>query len=279
MISAMEKGKVSVIVPCYNQAQYLPETLDSVLAQTYQNWECVIINDGSPDNTESIAKEYLGKDKRFKYLKQENMGLPAARNTGIANSHGEYILPLDADDLILPTYIEKAVNHFSQVPETKLVYSRAELFGVQIYEWILPQYSFNTLLWKNCIFCSAIYRRNDYDATDGYNPNMKHGLEDWDFWLSLLKKNDIVYQIDEILFRYRIKGLSMSTNLAQGHVRAMLQQIYLNHMDVYEPYVADIISLQNDLDYYKQLYIDLKNSPLEKTKRFLSNPVRYLTNK
>ena len=170
---------ISIIVPCYNQAEYLPETLNSVLAQTYSNWECVIVNDGSPDNTDTIAKGYLKKDNRIKYVYQENKGLATARNTGICNSIGEYILPLDADDLIAPTYIEKAIDRFSQFPETKLVYCKGHTFGSSNHPMVLADYDYDTFIWGNCIFCSALYRRSDYDKTPGYNANMVYGLEDW----------------------------------------------------------------------------------------------------
>ena len=96
----MDLNKVSVIVPCYNQAQFLDEALMSVLNQSYANWECLIINDGSPDNTEDVALRWCNKDERFVYLKKENGGLCAARNMGIEKATGEFILPLDADDKI-----------------------------------------------------------------------------------------------------------------------------------------------------------------------------------
>ena len=86
---------ISVIVPCYNQAQYLDECLQSVLNQTYQNWECIIVNDGSPDNTHEIAESYCRKDARFKYFYKENGGLSSARNAGISISNGEFIQFLD----------------------------------------------------------------------------------------------------------------------------------------------------------------------------------------
>ena len=91
---------ISVIVPCYNQAQYLDECLQSVLDQTYQNWECIIVNDGSPDNTEEIALQWTAKDPRFTYLKKENGGLSSARNAGIEVAQGEWIQFLDCDDKI-----------------------------------------------------------------------------------------------------------------------------------------------------------------------------------
>ena len=258
-----QKNKVSIIVPCYKQAEYLSETLDSVLAQTYSNWECVIVNDGSPDNTEDIAKKYLGEDCRFKYVSQENKGLATARNVGIANSEGEFILPLDADDLIEPTYLEKSIQHFTSSPETKLVYCKADKFGDETGYWYLEDYAFSKFIWRNCIFCSALYRRKDYDNTKGYNPNMVHGYEDWDFWLQLLNPEDKVFRINEVLFHYRVKKTSMritnSTHINESHI-----QIFKNHPQIYEQYAQNIISIQNDLMHYKESYSPITSSLLYK---------------
>lgn len=98
--------KISVIVPCYNQAQFLPETLDSVLAQTHENWECIIVNDGSTDNTEEVALKYCKQDERFVYLSKKNGGLSSARNAGLNVAQGEYIQLLDSDDILLPRKFE-----------------------------------------------------------------------------------------------------------------------------------------------------------------------------
>ena len=98
---------ISVIVPCYNQAQYLDECLQSVLDQTYTDWECIIVNDGSPDHTEEIAKKWVEKDTRFIYLSKENGGLSDARNVGIQASSGSYIALVDSDDLIAQSFIEE----------------------------------------------------------------------------------------------------------------------------------------------------------------------------
>src|SRR5688572_19542177 len=96
----MDMPLVSIIVPCYNQAHYLKEAIESVQAQTYQNWECIIVNDGSPDDTEERALELLKKDNRLHYYKKENGCVAAARNFGIANANRQYFLRLDADDKI-----------------------------------------------------------------------------------------------------------------------------------------------------------------------------------
>ena len=99
---------ISIIVPCYNQAKYMRDALDSVINSTLKEWECVIVNDGSQDETLSIAKEYEQKDNRFLVVDIPNGGLANARNVGIRNSHGKYILPLDSDDKIGEKYLEYA---------------------------------------------------------------------------------------------------------------------------------------------------------------------------
>lgn len=235
---------ISIIVPCYQQANYLPEALNSIVAQTYCDWECIIVNDGSTDNTKNVALEYCQKEARFKYIEQENQGLAMARNNGIKASAGEYILPLDADDKIAPTYIEKALQHFQKHPETSIVYCRARLFGAVNQDWDLPQYNYESFIWQNCIFCSAVFKRADYDRTIGYNPNMKYGFEDWDLWLSILSKDSIVYQIDEPLFFYRKKNESMTTT-THKQMRELYSIIYNNHKDIYEPYCSHLIEYKN----------------------------------
>ena len=147
-----EKGMVSVIVPCYNQAIYLPEALNSLLAQTYQCWEAIVVNDGSPDETEKVALEYTRKDSRIKYVFKENGGLSSARNKGIELAQGEFILPLDADDIIHPEYMEKAMEAFEDNPFLKLVFCRGVFFGVKNKVWNLRYEGYEELLQRNHIF-------------------------------------------------------------------------------------------------------------------------------
>ena len=231
---------VSVIVPCYKQAHLVSQTLDSVLNQSYKNWECIVVNDGSPDNTSEVVNKYVSKDSRFHLLEQENQGLAMSRNNGIRASNGKYILPLDSDDLIEPTYIEKAVKYHEENPDTKVVYCKADRFDQKSEVWNLEPYSFEKELWQNCIFCTAMYKRSDYEKTSGYNPNMKGGYEDWDFWLSLLNEDSIVIQLDEILFHYRFKKNSMVSKSNQMKP-VLFRQLYLNHKEKYEPYCENII--------------------------------------
>lgn len=234
------KPQISVIIPCYNQANFLPETLDSVLAQSYQNWECIIVNDGSSDNTEQIAQQYCKKDNRFKYILKANGGLSSARNVGVRSSQGVYILPLDSDDKIASWYIEKCIYILESNQNVKVCYSKQKLFGKKQAVMDFPPYTLDLLLCRNFIFCSGVYRRVDYDKTEGYRENMKFGFEDWDFWLQLLGQGGEVHKIDDIGFFYRIRSVSMATKLNSSEKGSLMRhQIWENHKDLYATHFVD----------------------------------------
>lgn len=270
---------VTIIIPCYNQGQFLSEAIESVICQTYNNWECIIVNDGSSDNSEEVALAYSKKDTRISYLSQKNQGPSAARNHGIQTSHGEYILPLDADDLISSTYIEKAISYFTEHPETKLVYCRADKFGLINEEWNLPTYNYNSLIWENSIFNAAIYRRSDYDKIDGgYNEMLRTGYEDWDFYLSLLEKEDIVYKIDETLFHYRIHTISRNIEVTNNPYDTLVL-IAHRHPEIYQQYWDRILAL-NTIHTSLQIKVDsLKRSLAYRIGTKVIKPYRWIKKK
>lgn len=237
---------VSIIIPCYNKAQFLGETLDSVAVQSYPNIEVVVVDDDSPDNTREVVEIYKGKMTNLVYIHQANQGPSAARNNGIRASRGEYVMALDADDRLAPTYVERCVKYLENHPECKLVYSKADMFGTQNGPWNLPEYSFEKLLWDNMINYCALYRRKDFPSC-GYNTNMVKGLEDWDFWITFLHPEDKVHRIDEVLFHWRTQPVSRTFD-AEQHERELMRQIYHNHKEVYEPYMEDIIFYKNMWD-------------------------------
>lgn len=229
----MVNPNISIIIPCYNQAQYLDECLQSVLEQTYSNWECIIVNDGSPDNTEEVAKEWLKKDSRFKYVYKENGGLSSARNVGIKEAKGEWILPLDADDKIAKDYLLLASERFGE--DYKVIYGKAEKFGDESGLWLLPDFNLETLSKFNMIFCSAFFRKTSWEKVGGYDENIKLGWEDWDFWISLLKEGGNVYRIDKVCFYYRIKKNSMLKGLGRREEerKELFKYIFKKHIDFF----------------------------------------------
>lgn len=237
----MEK-LISVIVPCYNQAQYLDECLQSVLDQTYTKWECIIVNDGSPDNTEEVAKKWIEKDERFTYVKKNNGGLSSARNFGIQQAGGEWILPLDADDYISERYLELASNHFKE-EDIKLIYCKAKKFGAVNEEWNLPPFSLSALAVKNIIFCSAFFRIQDWKEVGGYDEVMKNGLEDWDFWIRILQGGGEVLKLSSTCFFYRIKENSMVTELQKKYIEDVYKYLEQKHITFFLAFLPSLHSL------------------------------------
>lgn len=272
------KPLVSIIIPCYNQQNYIEQTLDSVKAQTYPNWECIIVNDGSTDDSLNVINKYVASDHRFVVIDKINEGVSIARNAAISSAKGEYILPLDGDDIITPPYISLAINHLQAYTQTKLVYCKAAFIGDREGGWNLPSYQYSDLKWENCIFCSAIYRRSDFEKTSGYNPNMKHGLEDWDFWLSFLNENDEVYQIPEICFYYRKHGTTRNSEAIQQS-NETYGQLVLNHLPLYRPYLRNLFLYKQEMNFYKDEYERISSSPSYKLGRLILAPLRFLKSK
>ncbi|MCQ2974920.1 MAG: glycosyltransferase family 2 protein [Bacteroidales bacterium] len=278
---------ISIIVPCYNVGEYLSETLDSVISQTYSKWECIIINDGSTDNTEIIAKEYCNKSNKFKYIYQDNAGVSVARNKGIKESIGEYILPLDGDDIIDNSFLDKSINYIIKYKETKLVYSKVEMFGAEQGEFCIPEYNYNNFIWGNCIVVTALFKHSDFDKTPGFNPNMREGLEDWDFWLTFLSPEDIVHRINEPLLKYRIRNSSRTRTSASEHEKELLIKICENHPDIYKKYAKKILLFKSIIDQ-KELaleklkyklsmdYIEILNSTNYRLGKYLLSPFRFI---
>lgn len=247
---------VSIIVPCYNQAQFLDEALQSVLEQTYSNWECIIVNDGSPDDTEKVANEWLAKDTRFKYVYKKNGGLSSARNAGIEIAIGEFILPLDADDRIASLYCELAVKEFNKNSIVKVVYCEAEKFGTEKGILKLEEYSISNLAIRNLIFCSAFYRKNDWKNVGGYDQKMIYGLEDWEFWISILKYGGEVIKLKQICFFYRKKENSMLKELTTKRLKKMYEYMSIKHVSFF---VAHLGSFKHLLDQNAILTSKLKS--------------------
>jgi glycosyltransferase involved in cell wall biosynthesis len=228
----MTSPRVSVVIPCYNQGRWLDEAVDSVLAQTYRDFEVIVVNDGS---TERTTNELLAHYQRpsVRVLQTENRGLAIARNTGIDAALGDYILPLDADDMIGPRYLEMAVALLDQDNNLGIVYCRGELFGLRRGPVAAPAFSRWVMLFSNLIFCTAMFRKEDWLRVGGYNSGMVHGCEDWDFWLSILELGRTVRRIPLVLFRYRVREESMNRAMDDERRMDMFRRIVTNHPDLY----------------------------------------------
>jgi glycosyltransferase involved in cell wall biosynthesis len=263
----------SIIVPCYSQASFLPQALDSICKQTFSEWEVIIVNDASPDDTLDVANSLASGDARIKVLDlPHNVGLPAARNEGIKNAIGTYILPLDADDIIAPDYLEKALKLFLKEPQTSLVYGKAMKFNdVKEWQWKLKSYSYENLLLGNIIYASAIFKRDCWQRIGGYDTSLVHGSEDWEFWIRLLNEQSIVHFIDSIVFYYRKKPDSMSKTLFSDpkKIAAVSHYIYQKHSEKYlrtfgtpHQVLRELVKLRNKKFNLHGVYQQISNSPL-----------------
>ena len=230
------KPLVSVIVPIYNAAPYLQETLDSILASTYRPIEVVMVDDGSKDNSLSIAKSYCEQYAECKVIEQANRGVSAARNSAIRAAKGTYILPVDADDKIADTFIQKAVDIIEENNNVRVVGCRCWMFGAVDKEWELPQFSHALLARKNMIPATALYRKSDWQHCGGYCEQEIY-REDWDFWLSMMELGGTFYKIDEVLFYYRISTGSRRV-LAKGRKKIIVDAINRRHPAYLKKYLG-----------------------------------------
>lgn len=226
--------KVSIIIPCYNQGKYVAEAINSALRQTFKDIEIVCVNDGSTDNSVEIIKSFENKYKHFIFLNnEENRGVIYSRNFAIKNCNGTYILPLDADDIIEPTYVEKAVKILDNNPNIGIVYCKAKIFGNYDKYWNLKPFNKSDILYENCIFCSALFRKSDFIKIGGYNNNMKYGCEDYDLWLSFIEQGLEVFQINEILFSYRQYDETSRTTISLKNKKEIWNNLIKNHINLY----------------------------------------------
>lgn len=241
---------ISVIIPCYNTAEYVEDTIASLLAQSYTNWEAILVNDASPDHVLSIIEPYEKKDKRFTVVNNKtNLGLSGARIEGIAKSSGKYIFPLDSDDYIDSSYFEKAVKFLEEDDEIEVVYSDTMKFGAVNILFDLEEYTLPYLLMKNCIVASAFFRRSTYDKVGGYCDKLEF-LEDWDLWISILKNGGKVHKINEPLFFYRVRETDSLVNTMFNDMdkyRAHHDIIFNRHKDAFLTHVGNPILIARTL--------------------------------
>ena len=271
---------VSIIVPCYKQAHYLDQSLQSVLDQSYENWECIIVNDGSPDDTEEVAKRWNEKDSRFKYLKKENGGLSSARNAGIAMANGIYILPLDADDVLHPQILKK-LKPLLQDEAIKITSSYTDFFDKSISNKVgqLRPISGNVhdQLHVNQLIATSMYRKSSWEQVGGYDESMKKGFEDWEFWLRLLKDGSSFHIVPEVLFYYRKAKKSMLVNTLANHAIDIKKYIVHKHRDLYiEDFDNYVTVCAHDLKIATQKINRIEKSVAYKLGRVVMKPVDVL---
>jgi glycosyltransferase involved in cell wall biosynthesis len=271
----MSIEKVSIIVPCYNQAQYLDEALQSVLDQTYIDWECIIVNDGSTDNTEEVVQKWVEKDSRFIYLYKENGGLSSARNAGLEVAKGDYIQFLDSDDFLDKTKLKLSLQQIDLEKDkgVKVAISNFRMFVDNPLNTSVPYCNLKEELFN---FESLLYQWEEsftipihcglFDATlfnvFRFPENLK-AKEDWVMWVSLFREDCQATFIDKPLALYRRNPTSMQ------HTKDMLPdflkacgyfKIFLKEEEFYKFSLHLISRYYKSNEHYKSKWKSIKKS-------------------
>lgn len=272
---------VSIIIPCYNHAKFLPDALQSVIEQDCENWECIVVNDGSTDNTEEIARLWSNKDKRFKYFYKENGGLSSARNFGIEKSNAEYILTLDSDDKFDKTFISKALKVINGDPKIGIVSCWGKRFmGNTYYDIFKPNgKNIEDFLFQNAAIGNSMFRKKCWIEAGRYDENMKKGYEDWEFYLriSTLGWNTLIIQ--EPLFFYRQHKNSMRTEALNKFDKEIRLFIFKKHKDLYLKYFDQTVeNLLSIIDLNRRNELKRINSIDFKLGNFILKPFRFIKN-
>jgi glycosyltransferase involved in cell wall biosynthesis len=253
---------VSVIIPCYNLGRYLSEAVASVDAQTFTNYEIIIVDDGSTDaKTKQVLDEFKQKPLTI-IINPHATSASSARNTGIKQARGQYICCLDADDKLAPTYLAKTVTVLQRDRQKKIgiVAPDYKFFGNQCDRQRVIEYDPVALAVGNTLQVASLFRRECWQQVGGYSTNLK-GYEDWDFWLKIVGAGYEWATLHEPLIYYRRRRNSKVNTSKRNHVH-LTHTIVDNNAAFYQRYDVEIIKLffiaQNDQLFSKLAWVRQK---------------------
>lgn len=241
---------ISVIIPCYNSGEYLTDAIKSVEEHPNKDlYEIVIVNDGSTDKITLHLLHEL-KSKSYQVINQENKGPAAARNFGVKNSIGKYLLFLDSDNLIRTEYIDKGIEILDKYNDIGVVYGNPNFFGENTGTYFFPQeFSLKKILQSNYIDTCAVVRKIVWEEVGGFDENRVLTQEDWDFWIRIGKTHWKFYYINEVLFDYRRrKGSQAMNSLKELEYKQLLQYVYTKHIDIF---LDNYFEMKNELEKYR----------------------------
>ena len=270
--------KVTIIITNYNKEKYLLESIESALNQTYKSFDLLIVDDGSTDNSKEVIEKYREySNVIIEY--QQNNGVIYTRNKAISLAKGKYILQLDGDDKLHSNYLKWAVPVLEAKKNVGIVYCKTEFFGSKTGIWELGDYSIKKQLVTNQIVITALFRKEDFFKTDGYRGAFSKGIEDWDFWLSLIELGLGVVQIPKVGFYYRILKESRNSHYSIKDEIAIKSKISNFHQDLYWENGFDSANLLWEQELLKWKIRDLeliKESREYQLGRLLLLPFRWL---
>lgn len=227
-----EPPAISVVLPCYNAHRHLAQTLASLRAQTFRNFETIIVDDGSTDPDTVAFLDAIDCDVRV--LRQENRGLPGARNAGFRAARGEFVLPLDCDDWLEPSALEKLHRAVSDSAVPAFAFAQMQMEG-EGQGLLAKNYNFFEQLFLNQLpYCILLHRR-DWEAAGGYDESMRRGYEDWEFNIRLGAAGIHGVGVAEPLFHYRVSQGGMLLSVSGRAHADLWEYIRRKHAGLYRP--------------------------------------------
>lgn len=224
----MSAALASIVVLCHNYARFLPEAIESALAQEYPNVEVLVIDDGSTDDSVEVASRY---GERVRVLVQENQGLARTCNRGARAASGEWFLFLSADDRLEPTYVSELMRAVQREPEASFAYCSARLFGAESgVAPARPFSAFSLIRGRNYINGSALTRRADYLEAGGYPEDLGEGaFDDWDFWLTMVEHGHRGTYVPKPLLHWRRHSTGSKDPASRGRAEVETRRIRERH--------------------------------------------------
>lgn len=255
--------RVTIVIPCFNKEHFIRETLESVAKQTHSNWDCIIVDDGSTDESSKIVQSFQECDTRFRMIKQSNSGLSAARNTGIKQAKTELIVPLDADDLLQPTYLAETLSALTdkntETRELTIVTTGVSCFGIENKIHTPSCVNLQTLLEENQIVCTALFSKSLWENIGQYDENMKLGYEDWDFWIRAAVYGAKFQVVSDPLFCYRQHENSMISN-ARLYRPQTVRYILEKHPTLFgELQINSIVGRENAILNMQRMWLNARS--------------------
>ena len=236
----MRQPVVSVLVPCFNHGQWIDEAIDSVFAQTVQDFDVIIVDDGSTDPA-TVDKLAAYERPRTRVVRTENRGLSAARNLAASLAAGQFYCALDADDRLAPNWFERALAAFDRDPELAFVSHWVQAFGDEQWLWQPESCGLLDLLVNNVVNSAALVRREVFEGVGGFDETMHFGCEDWDFWLRIVEAGRRGHIVQEPLYFYRRYPQSMSREMVAGDAyRIAMEQLLDRHSGAFATHAADV---------------------------------------
>ena len=223
--------RVSVVIPCYNQGPFIREALLSVFEQTVGDIEVVVVDDGSDDAVTGPLLDGLSI-RGVRVIRTPNAGLPAARNTGIGAAAGEFVVTLDADDMLAPDYTDRLLGAVEESKDHAYAHCWAELFGDTHSIWATRPFNPYQLMLSNSVVGCVLLRKSAWEDVGGYDESMRSGNEDWDLWIRLAAAGYGEAQVRAPLFRYRKHGVSMSVETESRYEEALDDRV-ARHPELY----------------------------------------------